>query len=183
MPGRTPAISVVIPTKNRHSMLAEAIASVLRQDFDDHEIVVVDDGVGAAEFVAEWFAAERSVRCADNAQAGQVGARNLGVSLARGEIVAFLDDDDRWGAKSYLSAVRAAIDGQPAAPGPAKPLKEYQGNPLCRPRLLQRFVSKRPSFVGPRTRWQQSGFRLLPQEPGASYKDCPRADQAVPSCR
>ena len=59
MPGRTPAISVVIPTKNRHSMLAEAIASVLRQDFDDYEIVVVDDGVGAAEFVAEWFAAER----------------------------------------------------------------------------------------------------------------------------
>ena len=115
MPDRTPAISVVIPTKNRHAMLAEAIASVLRQDFNDYEIVVVDDGVGAAEFIAEWFAAERGVRCADNAQAGQVRARNLGVSLARGEIVAFLDDDDRWGAKSYLSTVRAAIEGQKAA--------------------------------------------------------------------
>jgi glycosyltransferase involved in cell wall biosynthesis len=115
MPCRSPAISVVIPTRNRHAMLAEAIASVLRQDFDDYEVVVVDDGVGAAAFVAEWFAAERGVRCADNAQAGQVRARNLGVSLARGEIVAFLDDDDRWGAKSYLSAVRAAIEGQQAA--------------------------------------------------------------------
>ena len=52
MPSRAPAISVVIPTRNRHSMLADAIASVLRQDFDDYEIVVVDDGVGAAEFVA-----------------------------------------------------------------------------------------------------------------------------------
>ena len=96
-------------------MLAEAIASVLRQDFHDYEIVVVDDGVGAAEFIAEWFAAERSVRCADNSKAGQVRARNLGVSLARGEIVAFLDDDDRWGSKAYLSAVRAAIAGEPAA--------------------------------------------------------------------
>ncbi len=115
MPSRPPAISVVIPTKNRHAMLAEAIASVLRQDFDDYEVVVVDDGVGAAAFVAEWFAAERGVRCADNAGAGQVRARNLGVSLARGEIVAFLDDDDRWGAKSYLSAVRAAIEGRQAA--------------------------------------------------------------------
>ena len=96
-------------------MLAEAIASVLRQDCDDYEIVVVDDGVGAAEFIADWFGAEDCVRCADNAQAGQVRARNLGVSLARGEVVAFLDDDDRWEAKSYLAAVRVAIAGRQAA--------------------------------------------------------------------
>jgi glycosyltransferase involved in cell wall biosynthesis len=115
MRSRSPAISVVIPTKNRHAMLAEAIASVLRQDCEDYEIVVVDDGVGAAEFVAEWFAAEPSIRCADNAEAGQVRARNLGVALARGEIVAFLDDDDRWGSNSYLSATSAAIAGQQAA--------------------------------------------------------------------
>jgi glycosyltransferase involved in cell wall biosynthesis len=115
MPSRSPAISVVIPTRNRHAMLAEAVASVLRQDFDDYEVVVVDDGVGAAAFVAEWFAGEPAVRCADNARAGQVRARNLGVSLARGEIVAFLDDDDRWGATSYLSAVRAALEGEQAA--------------------------------------------------------------------
>jgi glycosyltransferase involved in cell wall biosynthesis len=115
MPSRSPAISVVIPTRDRHAMLAEAIASALRQDFDDYEIVVVDDGVGAAEFISEWFAAERGVRCADNARAGQVRARNLGLSLARGEIVAFLDDDDRWGTKSYLSAVNAAIGGRQAA--------------------------------------------------------------------
>ena len=115
MPSRSPAISVVIPTRNRHPTLAEAIASVLRQDFDDYEIIVVDDGVGAAEFVAEWFAAERAIRCVDNAEAGQVRARNLGVSLAQGQIVAFLDDDDRWGSNSYLSATQAAIDGQQAA--------------------------------------------------------------------
>ena len=70
VPSRSPAISVVIPTKNRHSMLAEAIASVLRQDFDDYEVLVVDDGVGAAEFVAEWFAGERCIRCAGNGRGG-----------------------------------------------------------------------------------------------------------------
>jgi len=115
MPGQSPAVSVVIPTKNRHAMLAEAIASALRQDFDDYEIVVVDDGVGAARFIAEWFAAEPAIRCVDNRQAGQVRARNLGVSLARGEIVAFLDDDDRWDSKAYLGAVHAAIGGGEAA--------------------------------------------------------------------
>lgn len=115
MPGRSPAVSVVIPTKNRHEMLAEAIASALRQDFDDYEILVIDDGVGAAGFVTDWFAAEPAIRCVDNRQAGQVRARNLGVSLARGAIVAFLDDDDRWGSKAYLGAVCAAIGDRPAA--------------------------------------------------------------------
>jgi len=115
MPSRHPAISVVIPTKNRHAMLAEAVASVLRQDLQDFEIVVVDDGAGAADFLARRFAKSPIVRCADNAGAGQVRARNLGVALARGEIVAFLDDDDLWGSAGYLAAVRAAIAGTSAA--------------------------------------------------------------------
>ena len=96
-------------------MLADALASILRQDFRDFEIVVVDDGVGAVEFLARRFVEARAIRCVDNAQAGQVRARNLGVSLARGEIVAFLDDDDLWGSQRYLSAVRAAIAGSNAA--------------------------------------------------------------------
>ena len=115
MPSRRPAISVVIPTRDRHAMLADAVASVLAQDFSDFELIVVDDGAGAADFLAGRFAATPAIRCADNARGGQVRARNLGVSLARGEIVAFLDDDDLWGSAGYLAAVRAAIDGENAA--------------------------------------------------------------------
>jgi glycosyltransferase involved in cell wall biosynthesis len=115
MLSRRAAISVVIPTRDRHAMLTDAIASVLSQDFSDFEIIVVDDGVGAADFLARRFAATPAIRCADNARGGQVRARNLGVSLARGEIIAFLDDDDVWGSAAYLAAVRAAIDGPNAA--------------------------------------------------------------------
>ena len=115
MPARRPAISVVIPTKNRHIMLADAVASVLRQDLQDFEIVVVDDGAGAASFLARTFERTPAIRCADNAGAGQVRARNLGVALAQGEIVAFLDDDDLWGSEHYLAAVHAAIAGKSAA--------------------------------------------------------------------
>jgi glycosyltransferase involved in cell wall biosynthesis len=115
MPPRRPAISVVIPTKNRHVLLVEALASILRQSLQDFEIIVVDDGVGAADVVAGSFAGAPAIRCADNAGAGQVRARNLGVALAQGEIVAFLDDDDLWGSPRYLAAVHAAIAGKSAA--------------------------------------------------------------------
>jgi glycosyltransferase involved in cell wall biosynthesis len=115
MPSRRPAISVVIPTKNRHVMLADAVASVLRQDLQDFEIIVIDDGAGAANVLAQSFPGAPAIRCADNAGAGQVRARNLGVALAEGEIVAFLDDDDLWGSPRYLAAVHAAIAGESAA--------------------------------------------------------------------
>jgi glycosyltransferase involved in cell wall biosynthesis len=115
MLSRRPAISVVIPTRDRHAMLADAVRSVLGQDFSDFELIVVDDGVGAADFLTRRFADGPAIRCADNARGGQAPARNLGVSLARGEIVAFLDDDDIWGSAGYLAAVRAAIGGESAA--------------------------------------------------------------------
>ena len=116
MPERSPAVSVVIPTKNRHAMLAEAIASVaapgLRRLRNPRGRRRRRRGASSSPSGSPPSAA---IRCVDNRQAGQVRARNLGVSLARGEIVAFLDDDDRWGSKAYLGAVHAAIGGGAAA--------------------------------------------------------------------
>lgn len=101
------SFSVIIPTRGRHHFLRQAIASVLSQTHAAHEIIVVDDGVGAAEAVVHMAL---SVIVLDNAQRGPVPARILGVSAATGDVIAFLDDDDWWTDTGYLAEAAAAFD-------------------------------------------------------------------------
>lgn len=87
-----PSVSIVIPTHNRASLLAMAIESALAQTHPV-EVIVVDDGStdNTRAVVEEYGAAVRYVRTPNG---GAGGARNLGTAEARGEFIAFLDDDD-----------------------------------------------------------------------------------------
>jgi glycosyltransferase involved in cell wall biosynthesis len=100
-------ISVVIPTRGRHHFLKQAIASVLVQSHAAHEIIVVDDGDGAADAVGGMHA---SIAVLDNNRRGPVPARNLGVAHASGDCIAFLDDDDWWTDTDYLGTASRAFD-------------------------------------------------------------------------
>ncbi len=93
----SPYFTVVIPTHNRAGMLGEAIKSVLVQTFVDLELIVVDDHCedGTADTVASYEDPRISYVTNDHARGG-AGARNAGIARARGEWVAFLDDDDTW---------------------------------------------------------------------------------------
>jgi len=88
-------VSVIIPTYNRASMLAEALESALRQTLLPDEIVVVDDGStdNTAQVVAGFGARVRSIH---QKNAGPSAARNHGIATATGDFVAFLDSDDLW---------------------------------------------------------------------------------------
>jgi len=88
-------VSVVIPTYNRAARVPSAIESVLRQGVDDLEIVVVDDGStdDTESVVARYGAVVRYVRQPNR---GVGAARNAGMRHATGDVVAFLDSDDRW---------------------------------------------------------------------------------------
>lgn len=89
-------MSVVIPTFNRAPLLRQAIESALAQSFGDMEVVVVDHGSsdGTHDIVASFG---RSVVGLRIEQSGRPAvARNRGLWAARGEFVAFLDDDDVW---------------------------------------------------------------------------------------
>ncbi len=87
--------SVVIPTFYRRQYVAEAVDSVLSQTFKDYEIIVVDDGStdGTREVLQNYGGA---VRLAASNRKGPGGARNVGVRLAEGRYLSFLDSDDRW---------------------------------------------------------------------------------------
>jgi glycosyltransferase involved in cell wall biosynthesis len=89
-----PRVSVVIPTYNRRDLVREAIASVIAQSYADCELIVVDDGSGdgTAEVVQQF----PGVRYVYQPNRGVSAARNAGVALARGELLAFLDSDDLW---------------------------------------------------------------------------------------
>ena len=97
MSANEPMVSVVIPTRNRTRLLRRAVDSVLSQVFGDFEIVVVVDGPD--EEVAALLQQESDPRVrfhVNPSPLGGAGARNVGVRLARGNWIAFLDDDDLW---------------------------------------------------------------------------------------
>jgi glycosyltransferase involved in cell wall biosynthesis len=87
----SPLVSVIVPTRDRPALLAEALASLQAQSVADFECIVVDDA-GTQPAALPDDARFRQVR---RAQAGgPAQARNTGIEHARGRWVAFLDDDD-----------------------------------------------------------------------------------------
>ncbi len=93
-----PEVSVVIPTHNRRTMVAQALASVLVQRGTGFELIVVDDGStdGTAEDLHTLCETNDPVRVISMPHRGPAAARNAGVAAARAELVAFLDSDDLW---------------------------------------------------------------------------------------
>jgi GT2 family glycosyltransferase len=94
-----PLVSVIIPTHNRASLLARAVASVNAQErigeLFDVEIIVVDDhSTDDTAEVAPRLPRVRYLRTPINR--GVCAARNIGISAASGEFLSLLDDDDEW---------------------------------------------------------------------------------------
>jgi hypothetical protein len=98
-------VSVVIPTYNRAHTILDAVRSVLAQRVGDLELLVVDDG--STDDTAARIAAitDRRLRYVRGRHAGVSAARNLGVGLSTGELVAFLDSDDLWHADKLAREV------------------------------------------------------------------------------
>lgn len=89
-----PAVSVIVTSYNSGDFLARAVRSVLAQTFDDYEILVIDDGSVTPQ--PEIVELDPRIRFHAQANRGVSVARNVGVALAAGELVAFLDHDDVW---------------------------------------------------------------------------------------
>ena len=89
-------VSIIVPTKNRSSLLKRAIQSLVDQDYSKIEILIVDDNsIDDTYSVVDSFRDPRIHYISANSN-GRSNARNLGIKSARGEFLAFLDDDDTY---------------------------------------------------------------------------------------
>ncbi|MFC4585921.1 glycosyltransferase family 2 protein [Sphaerisporangium corydalis] len=106
-------LSVIVPVRDAEPYIADALASLRYNTRRDFEFIVVDDGsVDATPQVIDDFRDELPglTVLRNTAPAGLADARNLGLSLASGRYVTFMDGDD-WLARGYLADLVAAIEG------------------------------------------------------------------------
>jgi glycosyltransferase involved in cell wall biosynthesis len=104
---RAPLVSVIIPAFNAGRWIRDSTGSVITQTYSNLELIVVDDGSTdqTPVFLAEL--ADPRVHVIRQAQLGAAAARNMGLSVARGELIQFLDADDLLSANKIEMQVRA----------------------------------------------------------------------------
>jgi len=92
-----PLISVVMPTYNCAKFICEAVDSVLKQTYKKIELIIVDDGStdSTHDVLKQYFSDNRLTYIAIN-NSGSSNARNVGINLAKGDYICFLDSDDIW---------------------------------------------------------------------------------------
>ena len=90
-----PYISVITPTKNQFRFIEETIISVLSQDYENIEYIIVDGGStdGTQEIIRRY---DDSVTWISEPDQGQVDAINKGINMATGEILCYLNSDDLY---------------------------------------------------------------------------------------
>jgi glycosyltransferase involved in cell wall biosynthesis len=96
MMNHPPTVTVVMPVYNVQRFVADAMASVLGQSFEDLELILVDDGSTDSSLAICERLADSRTRIIRQANRGLSGARNTGIAAARGRYIALLDSDDLW---------------------------------------------------------------------------------------
>ena len=111
-------ISVLMLTYNREKLVSRAVESVLNQTYQDFAFIIVDNGSSdkSGEIADRYAARDGRVRVIHR-ERGNIGAgRNTGLDAARGEYIAFLDDDD-WVEPDFLEFLMELVQGSQADVG------------------------------------------------------------------
>jgi glycosyltransferase involved in cell wall biosynthesis len=109
-----PKVSVIMPSYNTATLIAESLESVFAQDYSDFEVIVINDGspdTPELERVLEPYRERIVYLKQENRRA--CGARNNGINHARGEYLAFLDSDDSW-MPTYLRTQMGHLQKDPS---------------------------------------------------------------------
>lgn len=101
-----PLVSCIIPTRNRPELVVRAIHSVLSQSYKKIEVIVIDDSTDSSTQQKLAQSGWPIRYCKNDKSMGASYSRNLGLIEAKGEVIAFLDDDDRWKPRKIEAQLR-----------------------------------------------------------------------------
>lgn len=105
-----PLVSVIIPTYNRIEKLSNAVGSVLKQEYENYEIIVVNDAGEDVAGIIKEFNDRRINLITHEDNRGLAAARNTGLAAASGKYIALLDDDDEFYPGHLSTAVKHLDD-------------------------------------------------------------------------
>lgn len=91
-----PLISIIIPVFNVEQYIPQCLSSVLRQSYKNLEIICIDDGStdSSLDILRHYQQTDTRIRVISQTNKGVAAARNLGLNLASGELLIFIDSDD-----------------------------------------------------------------------------------------
>lgn len=107
-----PFFSVIIPLYNKASFVRKTLDSVLNQNFEDYEVIIVNDGStdNGLELIQRY--SNSKIKIINQVNQGVSIARNNGIRVSKGKYISFLDADDLW-KKNHLSEVFKAAENYP----------------------------------------------------------------------
>jgi hypothetical protein len=187
-----PTLSVVIPTHNVAPWVRELLRSVLRQDEQPIEVIVVDDhsSDGTCDIVAAIALSDPRVTLHHAAEPGGANARNFGADLARGKYLIFADGDDIVPDNAYAPLI-ASLDasGSDVAVGnflkfSAKRTWEPSKNwkVFSQPQRATT-LAKRPALVRGRACWNKMFVTAFWAEQAIRFPEVARSNDIVPMIR
>ncbi len=107
-----PKISVIVPVYNTGELLRDTVDSILSQTFRDFELILIDDGSKdvCPAICDEYAKRDNRVVVIHQKNSGICGARNAGISVARGEYITFCDHDDLYMPEKLETEYRLAME-------------------------------------------------------------------------
>ena len=109
-----PFVSVIVPAYNEERVIEATIRSLLNSDYDNFEIIVVDDGSRdrTSEVVREHFGDHPLVRLFTEPNAGKAAALNLGMRYSKGDVIVALDADTQFPGETIRALARRFVDSK-----------------------------------------------------------------------
>lgn len=182
---QAPEVSFIIPAYNVADYLDQCMESVVAQTFDDFEVLIIDDGSedGTGARCDMWANRDARVFCLHKQNAGVSSARNLGIELARGTYLAFVDPDD-WLDARYLEKLHDAAqhEGADFAECDIWRYDNRTGKKIyrsCGQRMGVRYSLEEHMKYGPTASYKAISRRSLWTDNAVRFPDCSFESPAV----